>query len=228
MFSINIKPAISNVDDLLNGSTISEYLQTSDRVVKLTSWKPLSSSGQDFKSHRMVQVDDDHVEFRISLQSMMLSLSIFTMGVVVMVMSIFSKQMGMSGSGNPILMFLIGLLFAGLGLYLFTKAREKICISRAYPAIYKGDIDPSNAINPQTIDYFHPLERLHAIQLLQKYVESDSDGKSSFYFSYELNLVLSDGRRIKVLDHGNIKAIIKQSNDLALFLNVPLWKVTWN
>ena len=227
MFSLHIQPDITDIDDLLEGSSIPEHLQTNDPVATLTSWKPLSHGGQDFKSHKMVRVDDDHLEFRISLQSAMAYLYILALGIVVMGISIFGKMMGMSGSGNPIIMFLVGLLFAGLGFYLFRKAQKKICINRAYPAIYKGDIDPADAINPHTIEYFHALDKVHAIQLLQKYVENHSDGKDNSYFSYELNLVLRDGTRIKVLDHGNRKAIIKQATALATFLDVPLWEVTW-
>jgi hypothetical protein len=227
MFSFHLKPNICNVDDFLEESSISEYLKTDDHVVTLTSWRPLSNGGQDFKSHKMVRIDDDHVEFRISFQSVMAYLSILVVGVVVMIISIFGKMMGMSGSGNPIVMFLIGLLFAGLGFYLFRKAKQIIAINRVYPAIYKGKVDPANVINPQTIEYFHYLDKLHALQLLQKYVKSDSDGKDNSYFSYELNLVLHDGARIKVLDHGNINAMTKQASDLSDFLNVPLWSVIW-
>ena len=227
LLSLHIQPNISNVDSFLDGRSISEYLKTDDSVSSSTSWKPLSSAGQNFKSHKMVRVDDDHLEFRISFQSAMAYLSILVVGVLVMTVSIFGKMMGMSGSGNHIVMFLVGLLFAGLGFYLLKKAQQKIAINRAFPAIFKGKIDPADVINPHAVEYFHTLDKLHAIQLLQKYVESHNDGKDNSYFSYELNLVLSDGTRIKVLDHGNIKAMKKQASALAEFLNVPLWAVTW-
>ena len=227
MLSFHIQPDISNVDSFLDGRSISGYLKTDDPVSSSTSWKPLSSVGQNFKSHKMVRVDDDHLEFRISFQSVMAYLSILAVGVLVMTVSIFGKMMGMSGSGNPIVIFLVGLFFAGLGFYLFRKAQQKIAINRRYPAIYKGKIDPADVINPHAVEYFHALDKLHAVQLLQKYVKSHSDGKDNSYFSYELNLVLSDGARIKVLDHGNIEAMMKQATALAEFLNVPLWAVTW-
>jgi len=227
MFTFHIDPEISEVDDLLDGSSISEYLETDDPVVALTSWKSLSRGGQDFKSHTMVRVDEDHLEFRISLQSILAYLSMSLVGVIIIFVSIFGKMIGMSGSGNPIVIFLVGLLFSGLGFYLFKRAQETICINRAFRAIYKGSIDPASVMNPHAVDYFHSLDKLHAVQLLQKYVKNHSDGKNNSYFSYELNLVLNDGTRIKVLDHGNVKAIVKQSNALAEFLQVPLWNVTW-
>ncbi len=62
---------------------------------------------------------------------------------------------------------------------------------------------------------------MHALQLISEYVS----GKSSYY-SYELNLVLDDGSRINVVDHGNLAAIREDAGKLALFLAKPLWDAT--
>jgi hypothetical protein len=42
--------------------------------------------------------------------------------------------------------------------------------------------------------------------------------------SYELNLVLKDGRRINVVDHGGADKIRTDAATLADFLGVPVWK----
>ena len=46
-------------------------------------------------------------------------------------------------------------------------------------------------------------------------------GETSFY-SYELNLVLADGSRVNVVDHGNLPRIRRDAAMLAGFLGVPL------
>jgi hypothetical protein len=48
-------------------------------------------------------------------------------------------------------------------------------------------------------------------------------GNKSSYLSYELNLVLSDGRRINVIDHGDKIKILVDAHDLAEFLDIPIW-----
>jgi len=62
------------------------------------------------------------------------------------------------------------------------------------------------------------LEDITAIQLLREQVQND-DHK---FFSYEINLVLKDGNRVNVVDHGNEKAVIQQARRLAKFLDVEL------
>lgn len=65
----------------------------------------------------------------------------------------------------------------------------------------------------------HKLKKVHALQLISEYVRGD---KSSYY-SYELNLVLKDGERINVIDHGDRSAIQRDAQALAGFLGKPLW-----
>ena len=60
------------------------------------------------------------------------------------------------------------------------------------------------------------------MQLVSEYCRGN---KSSFY-SYELNLVLANGRRINVVDHGNIESLQKDARTLAAFLDIPVWDAT--
>jgi len=43
------------------------------------------------------------------------------------------------------------------------------------------------------------------------------------YISYELNLVLRDGSRLNITDHGHLKSLRPEAVRLAEFLDVPLW-----
>ena len=64
-----------------------------------------------------------------------------------------------------------------------------------------------------------PLSSIHALQLLCEYVT----GNKSSYYSYELNLVLDDGRRINVIDHGNLDRLRSDAQPLSRFLDKPVW-----
>ena len=60
------------------------------------------------------------------------------------------------------------------------------------------------------------------MQLLSKFVS----GSKSSYYSYELNLVLNDGRRINVVDHGDLKRLRSDVKTLSQFLDKPVWDAT--
>ena len=63
------------------------------------------------------------------------------------------------------------------------------------------------------------MDEIHTLQLVSEYC---SGSKSSFY-SYELNLVLQDGSRVNVVDHGNLAKLKRDASELAAFLGKPLW-----
>ena len=52
--------------------------------------------------------------------------------------------------------------------------------------------------------------------------EEISAGESDFT-AYELNLVLDDGRRVNVLDHGSLEELHVDTVQIAAYLRVPLW-----
>ena len=66
------------------------------------------------------------------------------------------------------------------------------------------------------------LEQVHAIQLLRELCS----GESSNYYSYELNLVMHDGSRTNVIDHGKLDCIKQDAHRLAAFIGVSVWDAT--
>ncbi len=67
-----------------------------------------------------------------------------------------------------------------------------------------------------------PLSSIHALQLLSEFVS----GSKNSYHSYELNLVLNDGSRINVVDHGNLERLRADASTLSQFLDKPVWDAT--
>lgn len=59
---------------------------------------------------------------------------------------------------------------------------------------------------------------MRALQVLTEHVSSDKGS----YRSYELNLVLADGSRLNVTDHGKLDRIMNDAKALSEFLEVPL------
>ncbi len=197
-----------------------KFLGTNDEVVNKTDWTPLNGGGQNFKSHNLIKLNFDRLQFRISLGAALFYSLFIVVGFSLILVTIFWDMFNM-GSGDPFLTGLIGLVFAIVGLFMFYKGRKRITIDRAYPALWKGNVEPSKVINPSSIDGYTSLKKLHAIQLIEEHISGSGDSKS--YDSYEINFVFRDGTRVHVVDHGDEKSIVEQSNQLADFLAVPLW-----
>jgi hypothetical protein len=64
-----------------------------------------------------------------------------------------------------------------------------------------------------------PLHRIHALQLPAE----DIRGSKTSYHSYELNVVLDDGSRLNVIDHGNAEKLRDGAGKLSTFLAKPIW-----
>ena len=65
-----------------------------------------------------------------------------------------------------------------------------------------------------------PFAEVHSIQLLDEEVRRTSE---SMFWSYELNLVLRNGNRINLIDHGNQREIRWDAGDLSRIIDVPIW-----
>ena len=63
------------------------------------------------------------------------------------------------------------------------------------------------------------LDQVCAIQLIREYVRN----RDSQYYSYELNLVCADGKRINIVDHNSLRTIRKDAVVLADYLSIPVW-----
>ena len=61
---------------------------------------------------------------------------------------------------------------------------------------------------------------VHAVQVLEELV---SGGDSADYSSYELNLVLRDGERVNVADHGDYNRVRNDAGTIATMMRCPLW-----
>ncbi|WP_428738231.1 hypothetical protein [Sulfurimonas sp.] len=209
-----------------NNHDMQEHLGSNDEVINKTKWTPLVGGGQSNKSHRIVKISDERIAFKISLSSIFAySIFIFA-GVVAIVSIVFGPALGLHGTVNhPALGLGMGVLFIGVGIFLLYKGSIQIRFDSRLKAMWHGKVDPDSILNKGSISHYTSLKELHAIQIIQEFIKGEFNGdsrKQSFY-SYELNLIMHDGKRVNVLDHGNKKAIFKQANAIAQMFHVPIW-----
>ena len=65
-----------------------------------------------------------------------------------------------------------------------------------------------------------PFAEVYSIQLLDEEVRRTGQ---PMFWSYELNLVLRNGKRVHLIDHGNQREIRWDAGDLSRMINVPIW-----
>ncbi len=195
-----------------------------DSLASQIDWTPAKRGGTNFRTHKLTTVGPNRIEFRASIGAKLFSLLFFFLGLGVSAALAVSWFKGDEAPFEPGLLvpLLLGLLFMAIGGYLFYSGTKPIVFEKARGVFWKGRKGPDEAIDSRNTGSYVRLDHVHAVQLISEYV---SGGKNSFY-SYEMNLVLQDGKRINVVDHGNLNRIREDGKMLSLFLGKPLWDAT--
>ncbi len=101
------------------------------------------------------------------------------------------------------------------GYFVYRLFSNKVVFDRRKDSIYYEGDDSKSPTR---------LSSVHAIQIIPAYrANPDVSG-----YSFEVNLVLNNGERINVMNHGNGKAIDRDTQILGGFLSVPVWEVSRN
>jgi hypothetical protein len=171
----------------------------------------------------LIPVSPTRVEFRSSAGAKVFYLLFFFAGLGVSVAVSAAWFSGTAGSFNMgiLIPLVLGLVFMTIGAYMFRTGTTPIVFEMGRGVFWKGRRGPDEAMDSRSAAGFVRLDHVHAVQLIAEYIS----GKNSYY-SYELNLVLVDGNRTSVIDHGNLDRIRADAKALALFLGKPLWDAT--
>ena len=195
-----------------------------DPIATQTAWTPAKSGGASFRTHRLVEVNPSRMEFRASAGAMAFYLVFFLIGIGVIVgfSAANLSSGGFSFSMDMAIPVLVGGVFATAGGCMLYFGAAPIVFDKRSDAFWKGRTAPYEATNKAALKHLAELEEIHALQLISELCRSD---KSSYY-SYELNLVLKDARRINVVDHGNLEKLQEDARTLSMFLDTPVWDAT--
>ncbi len=192
-----------------------------DPVASKTKWEPAKPGGANFKTQKLTK-ENGVLKVSSTAGHRIFALVFLIPGLIaVLVGCPWALVEGEWGTG--IFFLLWGLMFGGAGaLLLFLQ--KPFTIDPLRGLYYRGKMDMSGpaTLDPEKRGSIHDI---HAIQLLSERVRSSSSSGSSAYRSYELNLVLKDGSRVNVMDHGKEQAIDEAAQVIAGALNVPVWKM---
>lgn len=200
-----------------------------DPVAEQTDWMPLISGGSNSQTRAFKQLSTDRVAFRPSSSVMASVVIIFS--IFIFMTGIPMYQMIRRGTFEFSPLPLVGLIFAGIGCYTLYRFFTPVLFDRHENAFWKGWKSPDNVIRKDELKDYAPFDEIHALQIVREYCEEKSSSSSGTsrterFFSYELNLVLKDGVRVNITDHGDQSRLRADAKRLSEFLGKPLWDAT--
>jgi len=167
-----------------------------------TSWEPLVGGGTNFCTHRAqknASLMGDVFIFKTAIQAYLFAISFVALGAMFAIASAAGEFADMLG--------LMGLGVLAFGCWYLWSLRQK-----------ESRFDRYSSVLTQGKKSFD-LKNAEAIQLIREYVR----GNESSYYSYELNLICSDGSRINIVDHGALRKLREDAALLAEYLSIPVW-----
>ncbi len=195
-----------------------------DPVALETEWVPAASGGASFRTHRLIQPSANRVEFAPTLGAKVFYLLFLFLGSGLLFFQlnrIRISQIGFSDQVTLVPIF-VGAVFAVAGACLYWFGTTPRVFDQRFAAFWRGRRVPTPMELVERGDSSAPLSSIHALQLLSEFVS----GSKNSYYSYELNLVLDDGSRINVVDHGNLERLRSDASTLSRFLDKPVWDAT--
>ena len=194
-----------------------------DPVALKTKWTPAKAGGASFGTHRLKKISPNRAEFQPRALAVLFPAVFMIAGL--------ASAIGMSiaGLNGDINMLYFGLPFGGIfflvGFFIWRSWLAPRVFDRRLNLYWRGRQTPTLGRPNKTPSW--PLNSIYAVQLISEYcTSSSSSGGSSSYYSYELNLVFKNARRVNVVDHGKHTHIIEDAHSLTDFLAVPLWDAT--
>lgn len=215
-----LKDLVRKLQSFTGGNNVFDASQFGDPIAEKTKWVPLKNGGTNFRTHELVLVNPDRMEFKATSLSKLcyLVFAIFGISFIILFLSTIPAD-GFSINMNSLISPLAGLLFTAIGVFMFYKAATPIVFDKLNGLYWKGRKTLSEVSDYEASTTSARFETIHALQIVSEYCR----GSKSNFYSYELNLVLKNGNRINVIDHGSYKKLRKDADTLAEFLGKPVW-----
>jgi len=212
--------SLQNLRSIQNAFDPSQF---GDPIATQTDWRPARGGGSNFRTYKLVKVNPNRVEFKTTIGAIIFSLIFALPGMGLIILLIPNVDWSSLTPGN-IIPLLLGLIFASLGGYMFCAQMRPIVFDKQEGFFWKKRKPQAEMLTNEATAKYVRLELVHTLQIVAEYIS----GKNGGYNSYELNLVLKNGNRINVVDHGKRNKLAEDAGVLAEFLGIPVWDATIN
>ena len=192
-----------------------------DTLAEQIEWTPLKRGGTNFQTHKLVKISRYRMAFQASRIARLFYIIFLLVGLGVLTgfyFYRFSRGAYLLKLEN-IFLLLFGGIFVAAGCLLLYFGTSPIVFDKRRGFFWKGRKTPQHGSRRNSLKTFTRFSEIYALQLISEYCSGDKGS----YYSYELNLVLKNGERINVVDHGNLNQIREDAGILSNYLNRPLW-----
>jgi len=195
-----------------------------DPVALETEWVPAASGGASFRTHQLIERSVSRVEFSPTLGAKAFYLLFLLLGSGLLLFQLNRIRISQAGISDEdtFVPMLVGVVFAVVGACTYWFGTVPRVFDHQLAAFWRGRKDPTPMDVVERDGSSASLSSIYALQLLSEFIS----GSKSNYYSYELNLVLDDGSRINVVDHGNLERLRSDASTLSQFLDKPVWDAT--
>ena len=202
------------------------FIQPADCKVP-TTWGPLVTAGQQIKAQKL-EIENENIlvikasdELLKEQEKSSYHAKIFAIAtsVIFFIYAIF-------GSSETIISdFIFLCLFLGLFLFVFHYEYSRAQSIRKTFDLTTG-IYCCNYKDTSNYVYNAQLSEIYALQIIKEHVKVKRSKSSNYdtYNSYELNMILKDGRRVNLMDHNKKEHLYNDAKALAQFLKIPAIK----
>ncbi len=210
-----------------SGSAVPEHLQNNEFAAR-TSWEPLRpKDGVNYRTRFSNRQSKHLLTFEATRTSKVVVVCVLVFSVICLVIGtlityLWLSGVGAKGEGDAGVLkfagpgFLAGaIFFGGLGFYLKWKLLQPIVFDLRIGRYWRGASTPDD-------DRSVALADVHALQVIEKWVKQTGPN-SGGYSSFELNLVMTDGKRHNIVDHGDPEALRADAEELGNHLQKPIW-----
>lgn len=191
---------------------------TDDPVAQKVSWEPARGGGSNFKTQR-AEFSPNKIVVKKTLGMILFGTVFLLPGLGgLLIGAPYNFFNGEAGAGFFFILWGAGFGGAGLAMLMMSKP---FTFDKLRGVFYRGKQYGSNPTGKKKTQGL--ISEIHAIQLISERVHSSKNN----YTSYELNLVLKDGSRVNVMDHGKGKEVENDAKRIARFLDVPIWQAEY-
>ncbi|MEL6135076.1 MAG: hypothetical protein AAFR59_17085 [Bacteroidota bacterium] len=189
-----------------------------DPLAAQVSWEPMHPEGNSFTTHKLDLSRSEVISFQPTTWAKIIPIIFAMAGGILIALAIFDS------AGANIM------LYIGILLFLMAAAliADQLIVSTSFDK-QAGKVTQKRILRhilgrPDALHTL-PLSDVYALQILSERIttyDEENDRKSA-YRSYELNLILKNKERFHILDHADRQRIQVEAEQLAVFLEIPVW-----
>lgn len=173
-------------------------------------WTPVTPGGSSFKSHKLVETDEQILQLIGSRMAYAMGLTFILPAVFVVMIAVYMGSIGLG--------LMIGLVFALFAVLMIDKYTIPNIFDKRVGLYWKGRLSIRDRLFTGKKIVSINLKDIKAIQVLKEEVQTEE----APYTCYEINLVLINNERHNVVQYGDEFPTISDAKRIADFLDIPV------